>query len=191
MGARALRLPARGGEGDLPGSDLGAPRFNCAPFCAHPRSQTITSGHSHAGKGIAISGMRIQRGSKQSQTISIVFGRSLNQRVGGSSPPRFTIHSKHLSPFHHKLEKDAVVGIVVAPGRCLRLLLLITTRASARNRRAQLRERLNGMGPGRIDGLRFTLPSGDPSQKSSTPRVPPGTPGMGPAHWGIHRPIRN
>ena len=27
MGANALRLPARGGEGDLPGGDLGAPRF--------------------------------------------------------------------------------------------------------------------------------------------------------------------
>jgi len=31
-----------------------------------------------------------QHGSKQLQQVSVVFGRSLSQWVGGSSPPRFT-----------------------------------------------------------------------------------------------------
>ena len=65
----------------------------CAHFCAHPRSKTVAIGSSREGKGIACTGAENQRGSKQSQSILIVFARSLNQRVAGSSPARFTTHS--------------------------------------------------------------------------------------------------
>jgi hypothetical protein len=64
--------------------------LECAQFCALSPSQTIASGHSLAGKCIACIGAENQRDSKQSHSVLIVFGRSLNQRVGGSSPPRFT-----------------------------------------------------------------------------------------------------
>jgi hypothetical protein len=61
-----LRLLARGGEGDLPGDDLGAPQFNCAPFCAPPRSKKIAMGGSREGKQIACTDAGIQHNSRQS-----------------------------------------------------------------------------------------------------------------------------
>jgi len=74
-------------------STEGCTPSRCAQFCAHPRSKLIAIGSSREGKGIARAGAENQRGSKQSQSILIVFARSLNQRVGGSSPPRFTTDS--------------------------------------------------------------------------------------------------
>jgi hypothetical protein len=69
----------------------------CAPFCAHPTSKTMADGISRAGKQIACIGAMIQHDSESSRSILIVFGRSLNQRFGGSSPPRFTICFQRVS----------------------------------------------------------------------------------------------
>ena len=54
-------LHSLGGEGDLPGGDLGAPPFNCAPFCALPKM--IAVGGSGEGGQIACNGAAIQRNS--------------------------------------------------------------------------------------------------------------------------------
>jgi hypothetical protein len=65
----------------------------CAQFCAHPTSKTIANGSEEASMQIATTGAENQRGSKPSQSVLIVFGRSLNQRVAGSSPARLTSQS--------------------------------------------------------------------------------------------------
>ena len=39
MGAQALRLPSRDGEGDLPGGEFGAPRFDAARLSALPNGR--------------------------------------------------------------------------------------------------------------------------------------------------------
>jgi hypothetical protein len=62
----------------------------CAQFCAYPTSKTIALSGSRGGMQVACTGAENEHNSKPSQSISILFGRSLNQRVGGSSPPRFT-----------------------------------------------------------------------------------------------------
>ena len=64
--------------------------LQCAQFCAPSPSQTIASGHSRAGKHVSRFGAQNQDDSKQSHSVLIVFGRTLNQRVAGSSPARFT-----------------------------------------------------------------------------------------------------
>jgi hypothetical protein len=62
----------------------------CAPFCAHPRSKPVADGGSRAGEQIARTGAENQHESKPSHNVLIVLGRSLNQRVAGSSPARLT-----------------------------------------------------------------------------------------------------
>jgi len=62
----------------------------CAQFCAHPRSRTIANGRIEARLQIAPTGAENQHHSRASHTILVVFGRSLNQRVPGSSPGRLT-----------------------------------------------------------------------------------------------------
>jgi hypothetical protein len=63
---------------------------DCAQFCAHPQSKTIAFGNRGARVEIACIGAENQRDSETSHSVLIVFGRSLNQRVVGSSPTRFT-----------------------------------------------------------------------------------------------------
>jgi hypothetical protein len=70
----------------------------CAQFCALSPSQTVASGHSRGGRRVASKDLEYQRHSKQSHSILIVLGRPLNQRVGGSSPPRFTKFLKSPNP---------------------------------------------------------------------------------------------
>ncbi len=64
---------------------------DCAPFCAHPTSITIANDPNRVVERITCIDVKNQHDSNPSHSISLVFGRSLNQRVGGSSPPRFTI----------------------------------------------------------------------------------------------------
>ncbi len=66
------------------------PAKRCAQFCAHPQSETIANGSKVAEVRIASICAENQRYSRASYSVLMGFGRSLNQRVGGSSPPRFT-----------------------------------------------------------------------------------------------------
>jgi len=59
-----LAFAREGWEGDLPGGGLGAPQFNCALFCAPPRSKKIAMGGSREGKQIACIGAGIQHHSR-------------------------------------------------------------------------------------------------------------------------------
>jgi hypothetical protein len=56
---------------------------------------TIANGDNRAKPRIAVIYMEIKYHSESSRSISVIFGRSLNQRVGGSSPARLTT-SLHL-----------------------------------------------------------------------------------------------
>ncbi len=60
---------------------------NFVPTLNQKPSQTVAK---WARTGIACTGAENQHDSKQSHSVLIVFGRSLNQRVAGSSPARFT-----------------------------------------------------------------------------------------------------
>jgi len=64
--------------------------FDCAQFCAPPHSRTIAIGSTRAMVEITATGAENQHDSEPSHSVLIVFGRSLNQRVVGSSPTRFT-----------------------------------------------------------------------------------------------------
>ena len=75
------------------GSPQGFTPIRCAPYCAHPRSISVAIGSRTASAEIAFSGEVIQHDRQPSYSVLIAFARSLNQRVGGSSPPRFTTHS--------------------------------------------------------------------------------------------------
>jgi hypothetical protein len=60
------------------------------PHCAHPRSRTIALGSDDTGVQTASIGAENQRGSQPCHSILVAVGRSLNQRVAGSSPARLT-----------------------------------------------------------------------------------------------------
>jgi hypothetical protein len=62
-------------------------RENCAQFCALSLLDLIANGSEGARVKIACTEAENQRDSKQSHSVIVAFGRSLNQRVGGSSPP--------------------------------------------------------------------------------------------------------
>src|SRR6516165_6047842 len=62
----------------------------CALFCAPSVSQTIASGHTRAGPLDGGKYFAIERRSRRSHSVSVISGRSLNQRVPGSSPGRLT-----------------------------------------------------------------------------------------------------
>jgi hypothetical protein len=87
---------------------------NCALFCAHPLSITIVNGRKPAWAGITCISMENQWGSKLSHSISVVFGRSFNQRVGGSSPPRFTKSFSPLTLIFHRTEFRIVIFRIVS-----------------------------------------------------------------------------
>jgi len=72
--------------------------FDCAQYFAPPQSRTVANGSRRARLESAATGAENQHDSEPSHSISIVFGRSLNQRVVGSSPTRFTNISKDLHP---------------------------------------------------------------------------------------------
>jgi hypothetical protein len=101
------------------GESLG-PKFYCAQFCATPQSQTIVSGHTQAGKPIACMGAVIQHDRRQSHSVSILFGRSLNQRVGGSSPPRFTkfpsVYAASRRPLRANIPETVLVLLINEQG---------------------------------------------------------------------------
>ena len=65
-------------------------RQRTVPFFVPPKSKASTPGSNCAYLRSAYSAAKNRRHSDQSYSMSIVFGRSLNQRVGGSSSPRFT-----------------------------------------------------------------------------------------------------
>jgi len=56
-------------------------RKNCAQFCAHPQLETVTDRSRRPIDRKGFTGAENQRGSKQSHSVLIAFGRSLNQRV--------------------------------------------------------------------------------------------------------------
>jgi hypothetical protein len=57
---------------------------------AHPRSKTIAVGNNGLENQLACIDAEKQYRNRSLHAVLIVFGQSLNQRVGGSSPPRFT-----------------------------------------------------------------------------------------------------
>jgi hypothetical protein len=59
-----------------------------AQFCAHPASNTTAIGRSQGVRHVADKCVITERDGSQSHSVSIVLGRSLNQWVPGSSPPR-------------------------------------------------------------------------------------------------------
>jgi len=96
---------------DIP-KELCCDEKNCAQFCAHPTSKTMANGSSREWDQISCTGAVIQYNSESSYVVLIAFGRSLNQRVGGSSPPRFTTCFNHLEQNRVAARWSAVAEIV-------------------------------------------------------------------------------
>ena len=84
---------ARRGSAHLPRvpNRPGLHPWHCVPFCVPPRSRMVACGSSRAGVRIAATSAENQHHSEPSHSVSVVFGRPLNQRVPGSSPGRLTI----------------------------------------------------------------------------------------------------
>ena len=80
-------------------------------FVPHLGRKTGADGSRRSINRKAFTGAENQRGSKQSHSVLIVFGRSLNQRVAGSSPARLTTISSSYSRSENSSRSDVADSV--------------------------------------------------------------------------------